>query len=153
MSEISQKETSAGGIVYKKNSDGFLWLIIQHSKAKHWGFPKGHIGDKIPNEKMEEAALREVQEEGGISAQIVNHIPFVTHYSYKLHDSPRNKTVYYFLMEYVSGNIQNHDWEVEEALFVPEHEVIEMLTYPTDLKAFMEAKVALQNKYGAVEGT
>ncbi|HRN70461.1 MAG TPA: NUDIX domain-containing protein [Candidatus Woesebacteria bacterium] len=147
MSEKSQKETSAGGIVYKKDEDGFLWLIIQHSKAKHWGFPKGHIGDKIPNEKMEEAALREVQEEGGISAQLINHTPFITHYSYKLYNSLRHKTVYYFLMEYVSGNIKDHDWEVEEALFVPEQEVVKMITYPTDLKAFMEAKEILQKKF------
>ncbi len=143
MTETVQKETSAGGIVFKKNNSGFLWLIIQHSKAKHWGFPKGHIGDKIPNEKMEEAALREVQEEGGIAAQIISHDPFVTNYSYSLHNTPRNKTVFYFLMEYVSGNLEDHDWEVEEALFVPEHQVIEMLTYPTDLQAFMKAREML----------
>ncbi|MDQ5954945.1 MAG: hypothetical protein QG583_873 [Patescibacteria group bacterium] len=143
MTESVQKETSAGGIVFKKNNDVFLWLIIQHSKARHWGFPKGHIGDKIPNEKMEEAALREVQEEGGISAQIISHEPFEINYSYKLHEEQRDKTVYYFLMEYISGDTANHDWEVEEALFIPSSEVIEMLSYPSDLKAFIEAQEVL----------
>lgn len=140
MTDKVQKETSAGGIVFKKEKSGLVWLIIQHSKAKHWGFPKGHIGDKIPNEKMEEAALREVQEEGGISAQIISHKPFEIQYTFNMNTILHDKTVYYFLMEYVSGHIEDHDWEVEEALFVPDHVVIEMLTFPSDLQAFMKAK-------------
>lgn len=140
MTEQVQKETSAGGIVFKKKKNSVLWLVIQHSKAKHWGFPKGHIGDKIPNEKMEEAALREVKEEGGIAAQIISHNPAEIHYSYSLNGVLRHKTVYYFLMEYISGHTEDHDWEVEEALFLPEHEVIELLTYPSDLQAFMQIK-------------
>lgn len=143
MTEQVQKESSAGGIVFKKKKGDFLWLIIQHSKAKHWGFPKGHIGDKILNEKKEEAALREVNEEGGISAQIISHEPFEIHYSFRMNGVLHDKTVYYFLMEYISGNTDDHDWEVQEAMFIPEHEVIEMLTYPSDLQAFMKAKKVL----------
>lgn len=144
MSEKSQKETSAGGIVFKKKGSVLYWLIVQHSKARHWGFPKGHIGDIVPNEKKEEAALREVLEEGGISAQIISHDVFDIHYSYRLHDVLQKKTVYYFLMEYVSGDTEDHDWEVEEAIFMEEEELLNTLTYQTDKDAFALAKKKLK---------
>ncbi len=144
MSEKSQNETSAGGIVFRKKDGIVYWLVVQHSKARHWGFPKGHIGDKVRNEKPEEAALREVLEEGGISAQIISHDIFDIHYAYRLNNMLQNKTVYYFLMEYVSGNTEDHDWEVEEAQFLTEEELLKTLTYHTDKDAFAWAKKKLK---------
>lgn len=145
MSEKVITENSAGGIVFKKKAAVFYWLVIQHSKAKHWGFPKGHIGDTVPDEKREEAALREVQEEGGISAQIISHTPFTIHYSYRVNDATHNKTVNYFLMEFVSGKTEDHDWEVQEAIFMPEEQLLKTLTYDTDKEAFAKAKKMLSD--------
>src|SRR5437868_3767608 len=96
-------EFSAGGIVYKKTPDGLLWLVIQNSSHKGWSFPKGKIGDKIHNETKEVAALREVEEEGGIKAKIVKDIPYESHYFYRFRDYLIKKTVYFFIMEYISG--------------------------------------------------
>ena len=47
-----------------------------------------------------------------------------------------DKTVYYYLMEYISGDPKNHDWEMMDAKFVSEEEVINMLSYPSDKQAF-----------------
>ena len=131
-------ETSAGGIVYKKNGSDFLWLIVQHKKALHWGFPKGHIGDRVENELMEEAALREVGEEGGIKAKIINETPVNTTYFFKQNSELHKKTVHYFLMEYVSGDTKDHDHEVAEAKFVETDKAWDTLTYNTDKEAFSE---------------
>src|SRR3989344_2871329 len=96
-------ETSAGGIVFKqiKSSKSkvksYVWLITQHSQHKDWGFPKGLIGDKDKNEPMEQAALREVEEEGGIKAKIVLDKPVKVKYNYRLKEFLVDKTVYYFL--------------------------------------------------------
>ncbi|OGK10818.1 hypothetical protein A2767_05895 [Candidatus Roizmanbacteria bacterium RIFCSPHIGHO2_01_FULL_35_10] len=125
-------EISAGGIVFKKLS----WLITQHSQHKGWGFPKGLIGDKNSKEKMKEAALREVEEEGGIKAKIINNQPIKVQYKYKFQDFLVDKTVYYFLMEYISGDPKNHDWEMMDAKFVDENEVKKTLTFKSDQKAF-----------------
>lgn len=129
-------EISSGGIVYKKQVDKILWLITQHSQHKGWGFPKGLIGDNIKDEPMEEAALREVEEEGGVKTKIVNHKPVKVNYNYRFKDFLVKKTVYYFLMEYISGDPKNHDWEVSEAKFVSENEVKKTLSFKTDEQAF-----------------
>lgn len=127
-------EVSAGGIVFKNVSR--LWLICQHSAHKGWVFPKGLVGDQAKGESMEEAALREVEEEGGVKAKIVNHKPVRVEYMYRFKDCLVKKTVYYFLMEYVAGDPKNHDWEMLDAKFVSEKEVKKTLTYPSDKEAF-----------------
>lgn len=45
------------------------YLLVRSSRdASHWVLPKGHID---PGESPEEAALREVREEAGVDAEIV----------------------------------------------------------------------------------
>lgn len=142
----SKKEFSAGGIVYKKTSKGTLWLITQHSQHKGWVFPKGLVGDKNKDEKPEDAALREVEEEGGVKTKIVNPSPYITHFTYRWKGSPHGgdqteemlvyKTVYYFLMKYVSGDPKDHDWEMSDAKFVSAEDAIRTLSFDTDKKAF-----------------
>ncbi len=129
-------EISAGGIVYKQERGKTCWLIAQHSYHKGWIFPKGLVGDKTKEEQKEEAALREVEEEGGVKAKIVHHEPIVINYAYRWKDNLIKKTVYYFLMEYLSGDPKNHDWEVLEAKFISGEEVKKTLTYESDKEAF-----------------
>jgi 8-oxo-dGTP pyrophosphatase MutT (NUDIX family) len=138
-------QTSAGGIVYKKIKNeklkmrNFLWLICQHSQHKGWVFPKGLVGDKDTKESMEKAAIREVEEEGGVKAKIITNLPISpikTNYQYKWEGNLIKKTVYYFLMEYVSGDTKNHDWEMAEAKFMTTEEVKKTLTYQSDKQAF-----------------
>jgi len=140
-------EFSAGGIVYKykklniKNKKrGVLILVAQHSGHKGWVFPKGLIGDYIENEVKEETALREVKEETGVVGKILNSLTPVT-YWYVFEGEKRRKTVYYFLMEYISGNINDHDWEMQEVEWIPVDEVEKRLTYSSDKKVW---KVALR---------
>ena len=125
-------QTSAGGIVFKNN----LWLICQHSQHKGWVFPKGFVGDKDKNESNETAALREVEEEGGIKAKIVNKEPVETYYEFKLKGTLFKKTVFLFLMEYISGDPKDHDWEMSDAKFATADVVKKTLSYPSDKEAF-----------------
>ncbi len=140
-------QISAGGIVYKNN----LWLICQHSQHKGWVFPKGLIGDKESGESMEKAALREVEEEGGVKARIVYDKPVKINYEYIQTASAKasavkvKKTVYYFLMEYVSGDPANHDCEMSEAKFITKEEIIKTLTYKSDQVAFKKVLDIINN--------
>ena len=143
-------ETSAGGIVYRKlklknQKSKIEWLVVQHSQHKGWVFPKGLVGDKQINEKMEEAALREVEEEGGVKARIINNKPVVATYQYLWNGTLIKKKVYYFLMEYISGDPKNHDWEVSEAKFLPVYKVKKILTYSSDKKAFEKILTIFKN--------
>ncbi len=139
-------QTSAGGIVFKKENNQYLWLIVQHSQHKGWVFPKGLVGDKNSSETMEEAALREVEEEGGVKAKIIKIPPIKTFYQYRWQDQLIKKTVYYYLMKYQSGDPANHDWEVSQANFVPQEEVLLILTYPSDINAFQKILKLIKDK-------
>lgn len=139
-------QTSTGGIVFKKEDSQYLWLIVQHSQHKGWVFPKGLVGDKNLTESKEEAALREVEEEGGVEAKIIDLPPIKTFYQYRWQDQLIKKTVYYYLMKYQSGDPANHDWEVSQAKFFPQEEVLSILTYPSDKKAFREILELIKNK-------
>ncbi len=141
-------EVSAGGIVFKKDGNNILWLITQHSKHKGWSFPKGLIGDTKKGEGMEQAALREVEEEGGVKTKIIGSKPITVKYKYRFGETLVDKTVYYFLMEYVSGDPKDHDWEVSDAKFVNVEEVKKTLTFKSDLQAFEKALKLIR----AVEG-
>jgi 8-oxo-dGTP pyrophosphatase MutT (NUDIX family) len=146
-----KNETSAGGIVYKiikhptSNIKHVQWLICQHSQHKGWVFPKGLVGDKIRDEPMEVAALRETEEEGGVKAKIVGKTPITVQYMYQFQGYLIKKTVYYFLMEYVSGDPNDHDWEMDEAKFVPEEEIEKLLTYKSDKEAFEKVLLLFKN--------
>lgn len=135
----NKQENSAGGIVYLKQGDKVLWLVTKHSQFGHWSFPKGLIGDTKKEETIEAAALREVEEEGGIKAEIIAKLPEPIQYTYRWEKTLIKKTVYYFLMRYLSGNPEDHDWEVSEAKFLPAEEVEKILTFKKDKKAFHQA--------------
>ncbi len=116
-----------------------MWLVI-HSKSGHyWGFPKGHMGDHNEGETLEEAAIREVKEETGVTARIIKKLKNNTRYQYNWQNEQVEKTVWYFLMEYVSGEVEDHDDEVHEALFETEAKVLEVLMYEKDKEIFREA--------------
>ena len=131
-------EFSAGGIVYKRNGSVKI-LVAQHSQHHGWVFPKGLIGDHVEGEKKEDTAVREVKEETGIEAEIEKSITPVT-YWYVWEKEKIKKTVYYFIMKFVGGNIADHDHEMEEVEWIAETEVENRLTYPSDKKAWAEAK-------------
>jgi 8-oxo-dGTP diphosphatase len=137
-------EFSAGGIVVKKvhSTDSGLQnliLVCQHSQHHGWVFPKGLIGDHVKGEQKEDTALREVEEETGVKGEIIRSLTSVE-YWYIFEGKKIKKTVYYFLMEYVAGNITNHDQEMENVEWLPEDEVAKLLTYPSDKKVWQEAQ-------------
>lgn len=119
-----QRDFSAGGIVFK---DGQV-LLTQHSTNLYWGFPKGHID---AGETSKDAAIREIREEGGIQAEIVDKVG-QSNYVYIMNGEKIFKVVTVFLMKYLSGDPKNHDWEVEEAGWFTAEEAMEKLSFSQD---------------------
>lgn len=128
-------EHSAGGVVFKKVTGQTLILVARHSGHHGWVFPKGWIEE---GETKMETALREVKEETGLVCEIVQPLTEVT-YFYQLHGERIKKTVSYFLMNFISGDIKDHDWEMEEVEWLPQEKVLDKLTYQSDKKVFQEA--------------
>ena len=140
-------EFSAGGIVYKKNA-GIKILVCQHSGHHGWVFPKGLIGvhRENKNQTKEETAIREVKEETGIEAEIEKALIPST-YWYEWEGEKIKKTVYFFIMKYVSGDTADHDWEMEKVEWIDYNDVSNRLTYLSDKKVWEEALKILNLKF------
>lgn len=141
---IMKYEYSAGGVVYYTENNNIFILVAQHSQHHGWVFPKGFIGDKIEGESKEDTAIREVEEETGVIGKIIEPLTPIT-YNYEMDGIKREKTVYYYIMQFVSGDITKHDWEMENVEWLPMEDVNARLTYPSDKTVWKEAKEKIKN--------
>jgi 8-oxo-dGTP pyrophosphatase MutT (NUDIX family) len=120
-------EFSAGGVVV---SDGRVITIVPVKRGadgrRVLGLPKGHLdGDETP----EEAARREITEETGVDAELLEHLGDVE-YRYDRRGRAINKVVRFYLFAYRSGDVADHDHEIEQARWMPLQQAAEQLTYP-----------------------
>ena len=123
---LTSTEFSAGGVVVR---DGRCVVIVPTRRAADGSavlaLPKGHPED---GESAADAALREVREEAGVESRLVEKIGDVRYWY--MRDGRRiAKVVSFFLLEYVSGEVTEHDREVEDARWLALEDAARELTY------------------------
>ena len=112
-------QVSAGGVVYRGTGNDLEVVLIAVGPSQRWQLPKGLVG---PEESAEDAALREVREETGLTARLRERIETIEYWYYGEQDGRRvrfHKTVHFFLMTFDSGSTDDHDDEVREARWFP----------------------------------
>ena len=118
------REFSAGGVVVRQ-MQGRPFVAVVRVRDQILALPKGHPdGD----ESAAEAAQREVREETGLEADCVERLGEVK-YWYVRGGERVMKIVAFFLFHYRSGSLEDHDHEVEEALWIPLDEAPQRLAY------------------------
>lgn len=122
----SRDEVSAGGVVYRRTANGVEVLICKDAGYHRWVLPKGWVNQ---GESLEETAVREVREEVGVQARIVEPLGEPEKYIYTTRGVRVFKSVYYFLMAFESGSEADHDAEMEEVRWVTPEQAIELLAY------------------------
>ena len=118
------REFSAGGLVIR-NLRGRPHLAVVRVRDEIFALPKGHPEQ---GESMQDAALREVREETGLTAAPVEKLGDIR-YWYARDGDRVLKVVSFFLLRYHSGRLADHDHEVEEALWIPLEEAPGLLAY------------------------
>ncbi len=120
------EERSAGGVVVKGDE---VLVIVPKRRAANGstvlGLPKGHIDGA---ETAEEAARREVREEGGVDVDLIEPLGDVR-YRYRRGGALVDKRVSFFLFGYRSGSPGDHDHEIIEARWMALSDAARMLTY------------------------
>ena len=135
-------QTSAGGVVFRRDDDRVEVVIVAVGPHNRWQLPKGLV-DK--GEKPEVTAVREAREEGGVTSEIVSHIDTVEYWYVGLDNGIRvrfHKRVHFYLMRYLSGETKDHDWEVNEARWIPIEDAAAQLEFDNE-KHVMERAVEL----------
>lgn len=98
------RETSAGGFVLAADGSPQVVLIGRMQRKRQqleWCVPKGHPeGD----ETLEQAAIREVFEETGIHAEIIDVLGSID-YEFYTPDKHIAKTVHHYLLKQVGGEL------------------------------------------------
>ena len=125
-------QVSAGGVVYRTVDTGVEIVIVEMVPEMRWQLPKGIID---AGETNEEAALREVREESGIDAKLIEPIDTIEYWFFANRDGKRtryHKFVHFFLMSYESGDVADHDDEVAEARWVSVEEALRMLEFKSE---------------------
>jgi 8-oxo-dGTP pyrophosphatase MutT (NUDIX family) len=123
--------TSAGGIVVRSEPEGPSLVIGMRRRERDavtWTLPKG---TPDPGETVEETAVREVGEETGLRVRILEPLPSIE-YTFVTSGTRIHKTVHYFLMEPLGGDLSAHDHEFERVRWVPFREAPELLTFESE---------------------
>jgi ADP-ribose pyrophosphatase YjhB (NUDIX family) len=133
----TEREFSAGGVVVR---DGEVAVIVptrrDRNGRKVLALPKGH---PEAGESGEQAARREVREETGLEAEIVDRLGDVR-YFYQREGRRIAKVVTFFLLE-PRGEAADHDREVEAVLWMPFERAERDLTYRGERRVVALAKV------------
>ena len=97
----ARRETSAGGVVFRRGPDGVpLYLLIRDS-YENWGFPKGHVERGEP---AAEAARREVGEETGLVDLVPRGEVEVIDWYFRFRGRTIHKYCHFYLFESTSGD-------------------------------------------------
>jgi 8-oxo-dGTP pyrophosphatase MutT (NUDIX family) len=127
-------EVSSGAVVFTREGGGLRYVIVR-SLEGYYGFPKGHIEGK---ETEEEAAIREIREETGLSVRLVPGFRTIDE-----HSIPKKpdvvKWIIYFLGEYEGQEIRFQREELLEAPLLSYEEAMERFQFESSRRILKEA--------------
>jgi 8-oxo-dGTP diphosphatase len=116
---------AAGGIVMRRGPEETEIAVVHRPRYDDWSFPKGKLD---AGETFEEAALREVREETGLTCRLGPELAFA-HYD---DNKGRPKLVRYWLMAVIEDPGFEPNDEVDELRWLTPAEATELLTYSRD---------------------
>ncbi len=160
MPSRTQRLFSAGGLVFKKENNQVLYLLRlpkanpgYHAKIV-WTLPKGWLDDTdggkspgplatghtIPTEsQIQTAALKEVEEEAGIQAQIIQKLATIKYFFDDHNQNRILKVVTFYLMEYIKNSPKGHNFETEAVIWLSYEKAKTQLAYPNEASLLTQA--------------
>ena len=125
---------AAGAIVWRRAGRGLEVLLVHRPRYDDWSFPKGKAA---PGESDAACALREVEEETGLRAELGAELGSTSYRD----GLDRPKTVVYFAVE-----ADREPWpqnEIDEVRWATVREALELLTWGRDRELLEDAEYLL----------
>lgn len=147
MAQRGTEEISAGGLVVRRGARGIEMLVAEqldrNSGRRTVRLPKGKVD---PGETLEQAAVREVREEAGISARIVAPLGDVS-YSFFERRAGRQiaKRVHYYLMRWVSGEAHAADGEMEAVAWCAPSDAQRRMSFDAEREIVARGRALLES--------
>ena len=144
MSSKTQFDVSAGGVIYRDDDNGVMVCLIKTPPNGDWQLPKGLVDE---NESFEEAALREVKEETGLEGILeapIDNIEYWFWFQEGKEKVRHHKIVYFFLLKYITGVTEDHDDEVQEAVWMPLTKALSTLSFDGERAILRKAEEMLR---------
>jgi 8-oxo-dGTP pyrophosphatase MutT (NUDIX family) len=117
---------AAGGVVWRRDGDGPVRVLVVHRpRYDDWSLPKGKAD---AGESDAECALREVEEETGLTCRLGAELPCTSYRDNK----GRPKTVRYWAMVPVRDGGFTPNSEIDEIRWLPVAEAVKLLSYDHD---------------------
>ena len=123
---------SSGGVVYRQTNSGLELVLCGRDIPRMWCLPKG---TPEKGENRLQTALREVSEETGLQVRVQMYIGDI-HYQFLgiLDNTKVQKTVHYYLMNAIGGDLSKHDHEFDEVGWFSVDDAINLLSYENEVK-------------------
>lgn len=137
-------QVSAGGVAFRwKDSEPEIAIVSVKPKLR-WQLPKGIVD---PGESPEVTAIREVKEEAGLETDRLALIETIEYWYRSVNYGKPvryHKFVHFYLLQYRSGDVSEHDHEIEEARWVSFEEALELLEFKNEREVVEKAQEMIE---------
>lgn len=141
----AREERSAGGVVYRMRHGRPVFLLIRDS-YRNWGFPKGHLEK---DEAPECAALREVEEETGLTGLVMRGEVSMIDWYFRFRGRLIHKYCQFFLIESPSGpTVPQRAEGITACKWVTLEEGLALVSYANARDVLLEASRMMESDAG-----
>lgn len=138
----AKRETSAGGVVFRRNPGGEPRYLLIRDSYQNWGFPKGHLERSEP---PLEAARREVAEETGLRDLVARGGLGIIDWYFRFRGRTIHKFCHFFLFESAAGDpVPQRDEGITACTWEPLEQALATISYDNAREVLQRAATQIE---------